>query len=210
MSADFRSLDIGQHTSISIRAWTHPCVNINDLAQRLWPWLGWTVTVASVRESAVCCLTYSYITRIPAHTYSYEVLLGAGSWIPNNNTYTTVRQLNTTTMIHHHQHLYEYHHQCGTRGECLMNSYTRTYMYSYVCEIFALFATFLFARALFGKTLSTPTREARPDTLVEVWARSELCGSRGGRSKFFFPREWISRFPGLSAWGRVSYVRASK
>ena len=70
-------------------------------------------------------------------------------------------------------------------------------MYSYVCEIFALFATFLFARALFGKTLSTPTREARPDTLVEVWARSELCGSRGGRSKFFFRREWIRRFPGF-------------
>ena len=39
-----------------------------------------------------------------------------------------------------------------------------------VCIIAKFSSSFehLFVRALFGKTLSTPTREARPDTLVEV------------------------------------------
>ena len=60
-------------------------------------------------------------------------------------------------------------------------------MYKYVCHIFALLPTFHFVRALFGKTPSTRTREARPDTLVEVSARSVHSGARGGRSKFFFP-----------------------
>ena len=41
-------------------------------------------------------------------------------------------------------------------------------MYSYVCESFVFFPTFLFVRALFGKTLSTPTREARSDN----WSKS--------------------------------------
>ena len=44
--------------------------------------------------------------------------------------------------------------------------------------------TFLFARALFGKTPSSRTDEAR-DTLVEVSALSVHSGARGGRSKFF-------------------------
>ena len=34
--------------------------------------------------------------------------------------------------------------------------------------------------------------------MVEVWARSEHCSSRGVRSKFFFGWEWIRRFPGVS------------
>ena len=52
------------------------------------------------------------------------------------------------------------------------------------CGIFVFFRTY---RALFGKTLSTPTQEARPDTLVEVEAQSEHCSSRGKRSKPCFP-----------------------
>ena len=60
-------------------------------------------------------------------------------------------------------------------------------MYTYVCQIFVLLPTFLFVRALFGKTASTRTHEARPDTLVEVSARSVHSGARDRRSKFFFP-----------------------
>ena len=66
-------------------------------------------------------------------------------------------------------------------------------MYTCVRQIFALLPTFLFARALLGKTTSTRTHEARPDTLVEVWAPSVHSGARGGRSKVFFRREWIRR-----------------
>ena len=57
--------------------------------------------------------------------------------------------------------------------------------------------TFLFVRALFGKTTTTRTRQARPDTLAEVSARSVHSGALGGRSKFFPRREWIRRFPWL-------------
>ena len=56
---------------------------------------------------------------------------------------------------------------------------------TYVCHFFALLPTFLFVRALFGKTPSSRTDEARADTLVEVSALSVHSGARGGRSKFF-------------------------
>ena len=61
------------------------------------------------------------------------------------------------------------------------------YMYAYVCQKFVLWPTFLFVRALFGKTVSTRTHEARPDTLVVVSARSVHSGARDRR--FFFRRE---------------------
>ena len=77
-----------------------------------------------------------------------------------------------------------------------MNTWTaRRNLYTYVCQFFALLPTFLFVKALFGKTPSTRIREARPDTLAEVSARSAHSGARGGRSKFFPRREWIRRFP---------------
>ena len=54
-----------------------------------------------------------------------------------------------------------------------------------ICDYFVLFRTFHFVRAFFEKTLMTPTREARPDTVVEVLARPMHSGTRGGRSVFF-------------------------
>ena len=68
-------------------------------------------------------------------------------------------------------------------------------MCTYVCQMFVFLPTFIFVRALFGKTLSTRTREARLDTLVEVSARSVHSGARGGRSKVFSRREWRRRIP---------------
>ena len=69
------------------------------------------------------------------------------------------------------------------------------YVYVWLSN-FRTFANFsLRIRALFGKTPSTRTREARPDTLVKVSARSVLSGARGGRSKFFSRWEWIRRSP---------------
>ena len=41
-------------------------------------------------------------------------------------------------------------------------------------------------------------QEGRANTVVEVWARSEQCVARDGRSKLF-GREWERRFPGVSA-----------
>ena len=60
-------------------------------------------------------------------------------------------------------------------------------MYTYVCQILALPPTFLFGRALFGKTPSTRTHEARPDTSVEVSAPSVRTPERvaGARNTFY-------------------------
>ena len=53
------------------------------------------------------------------------------------------------------------------------------------CHFFVRVRTYLFVRALLVKTLRRSTREGRPDTLVEVWARSVHSGARCRRSKFF-------------------------
>ena len=54
------------------------------------------------------------------------------------------------------------------------------------CHFFVCFRTHLFVRALLDKMLSKEVeREGRPDTVVEVWARSVHSGARGRRSKFF-------------------------
>ena len=44
--------------------------------------------------------------------------------------------------------------------------------------------------------------------MVEVRARSEHSSSRGVRSKFFFRREWIRRFPGVSVQRLFFFHRA--
>ena len=61
-----------------------------------------------------------------------------------------------------------------------------TCMYSYNCHFSVCFRTYLFVRALFGKMLRRWTQEGRPDSVVEVRARSEHCSSSGVRSEFFF------------------------
>ena len=48
------------------------------------------------------------------------------------------------------------------------------------------------------------TKEGRPETVVVVWARSVHSGERGRRSSFF-RREWVRRFPGISAWGLILF-----
>ena len=80
---------------------------------------------------------------------------------------------------------------CGNR------KYTRNICIpgTYVCQFFALFPTFFFVQALFVKAPSNQTREARPDTFVEVSARSVHSGARGGRSILFSRREWTRRSP---------------
>ena len=78
----------------------------------------------------------------------------------------------------------------------------------YVCgfEFSYLFSYFLLARELFGKTPS-PAREARPETLVKVSARSVPSGARGRCSFFFFPRlEWVRRFPRVQREMPSSYI----
>ena len=85
------------------------------------------------------------------------------------------------------------------------------YMRMSNCENFAFFRTYLFARALLVKTHITPTQEGRPDPLVEVWARSEHCSSRGELSKVFFSRWGLTRrFPGFLRMRPILYVRTGK
>ena len=72
-------------------------------------------------------------------------------------------------------------------------------MYTYVCDIFVCFRSYLVVRSLLPKTLRTSTQgRGRPAPVVEVWARSDHCSSRGVRSKrFFIRRERIRRFRGV-------------
>ena len=72
----------------------------------------------------------------------------------------------------------------------------------YVCgfEFSYLFSYFLLARELFGKTPS-PAREARPETLVKVSARSVPSGARG-RCSFFFSPGWSGSDDFLGSRGR--------
>ena len=41
-------------------------------------------------------------------------------------------------------------------------------MYTYICDFFVCFRTYLFVRALSDKTRSTSTQEGRPEPVVEV------------------------------------------
>ena len=58
--------------------------------------------------------------------------------------------------------------------------------------------------------ISTSTREALADTLVEVRVRSVQCEARGGRSKLIFSGSGYDDFRGFSTSGLVLYVRAGK
>ena len=53
-------------------------------------------------------------------------------------------------------------------------------------EFFVCFRSYIFVRAPFQHTLRRSTEEGHPDTVVEVWARSAPCVTRGVRSKLFF------------------------
>ena len=72
-------------------------------------------------------------------------------------------------------------------------------MYMYNCYFFVCFRTYLFVRALLAKILNL-RRYRKP--VRNLRSRFELDPStvapRGGRPKFFFFREWIRRFPGVS------------
>ena len=42
------------------------------------------------------------------------------------------------------------------------------FMYTYICDFFVCFGSYLFVRALLAKTLSTSKQEGRPEPVVEV------------------------------------------
>ena len=44
----------------------------------------------------------------------------------------------------------------------------------------------MIVRTVFAQTPKGSTEEGRPDTVVQVWARSGQCVARGVRSKFSF------------------------
>ena len=55
--------------------------------------------------------------------------------------------------------------------------------YTYNCDMLVFLCSYLFVRALFAQIVWRCTEEGRPDTPVEVWARSVPCVTRGVRSK---------------------------
>ena len=82
-------------------------------------------------------------------------------------------------------------------------------IYTYICEMFVCFGSYLFA--LLAKWLSTSTQEDdRPEPVVAVCARSEHCSSRGVLSKFFPAgvNKTIYDFPGFSM-RPILYVRTT-
>ena len=71
-------------------------------------------------------------------------------------------------------------------------------MYTYMCENFVFSRFYLFVRALLAETLKGFEGEGRPDSgrglsLIRALWRSWQA------LKVFFRREWIRRFPGVSA-----------
>ena len=62
-------------------------------------------------------------------------------------------------------------------------------MYTYIFDFFVSFGSHVFVRALLAKTLSTSTQKGHSEPVVEVWARSEHCNSRGALSFFFFKQK---------------------
>ena len=76
---------------------------------------------------------------------------------------------------------------------------------SYFCQFY------LFVRGLFSKMPSTRAHEARPDTLVDVSARSLPSRTRGRRSTSYFRRQWIGRNScGFSTKGLILYLHIGK
>ena len=76
-----------------------------------------------------------------------------------------------------------------------------TYGPCYVRDFFVVcFRSYFFVHA----SLKLSIGKGRPDTVVEVWAQSEQCGARGGRSKFC-RREYVRRFPGGSVRGLIHF-----
>ena len=71
------------------------------------------------------------------------------------------------------------------------------------------YSVVLIVRAPFAQTLGRSTEEGRLDTVVQVWAQSVQCVVRGVRSKFFFRRVWIRRFPGFSFSGVILHQVSS-
>ena len=78
-----------------------------------------------------------------------------------------------------------------------------TCLYSYNCHFFVCFRTYLFVRVLFGKMLRRSTHEGRPDSVVEVWARSVHSGARGRRSKLFLSAGVDKRISRVSPYEAV-------
>ena len=84
-------------------------------------------------------------------------------------------------------------HRPGTAGNDIQAASTQLpgtqqreeNMYTYVCQIFVLLPTFLFIHNTFRQNTGCRAHQARPDTLVQVSARSVHSGARGRRSKFF-------------------------
>ena len=68
------------------------------------------------------------------------------------------------------------------------------------------FRSYPFAGVPFAQTPRRSTEEVRPETVVELWARSVQCVACGVRSELFFRREWIKRYPGFSFWGVILYL----
>ena len=81
------------------------------------------------------------------------------------------------------------------------SSVVTKHMHTYICDFFVCFGSYLFVRELLAKPLSMSTQEGRPEPVVEVWARSEHCSSRGVLSKFFSGGSGSGDFPGFFVLG---------
>ena len=76
--------------------------------------------------------------------------------------------------------------------------------YLYFYQLFSSY------KQLVGETPHARSHEARPDTLVEVSARSVHSGTRGRRPKFFSGGSGLDDFPGFDTRGLFLYVRTSE
>ena len=71
-------------------------------------------------------------------------------------------------------------------------------MYTYICEIFVCFRTYLFVRALVAKTVKLRRHRKAVRNLSSRFELDPRTVARVTGAQCFFFRDWIRRFPGVS------------
>ena len=107
----------------------------------------------------------------------------------DEHRYSEARRANTTPNGGPHLELGRLRLETWSKSDFSIAETTwPTYLYLHIpgiCEILVLLRSYLLVRAPFAQPLKRSTEEGRPNTAVEIWARSVQCVARGVRSKFF-------------------------
>ena len=83
-------------------------------------------------------------------------------------------------------------------------------MDTYICEFFVCFRTYLFVRALLGKTLNLRRHSKAIRNLSSRFELDPITVARVVGAQSFFFREWVRRLLGFLCVRLILYVRTGK